>query len=51
MTARVRTGIAGWVFADWRGGAFYPDGLPQKQELAFASAALDVIEINGGEPN
>lgn len=47
MTGRIRTGIAGWVFADWRGGAFYPQGLPQKQELAFASAALGVIEING----
>lgn len=47
MTGRIRTGIAGWVFADWRHGAFYPEGLPQKQELAFASAALGVIEING----
>lgn len=47
MTGRIRTGIAGWVFADWRGGAFYPEGLPQKQELAYASAALGVIEING----
>ena len=47
MSGRIRTGIAGWVFADWRNGAFYPEGLPQKQELAFASAALGVIEING----
>lgn len=47
MTGRMRTGIAGWVFADWRNGAFYPEGLPQKQELAYASAALGVIEING----
>jgi uncharacterized protein YecE (DUF72 family) len=46
MTGSVRTGIAGWVFADWR-GAFYPEGLPQKQELAYASAALGIIEING----
>lgn len=47
MAGTIRTGIAGWVFADWRGGAFYPEGLPQKQELAFASAALGIIEING----
>jgi uncharacterized protein YecE (DUF72 family) len=46
MSGKIRTGIAGWVFADWRGGAFYPEGLPQKQELAFASAALGIIEIN-----
>lgn len=41
----VRTGIAGWVFAPWR-GAFYPAGLPQKEELAYASEHLGVIEIN-----
>lgn len=41
----VRTGIAGWVFAPWR-GAFYPAGLPQKGELAYASAHLGAIEIN-----
>lgn len=41
----VRTGTAGWVFAPWR-GAFYPAGLPQKQELAYASAQLGAIEIN-----
>jgi uncharacterized protein YecE (DUF72 family) len=42
---RIRTGIAGWVFAPWR-GAFYPEGLPQKQELAYASSHLGAIEIN-----
>jgi len=41
----VRTGTAGWVFAPWR-GAFYPAGLTQKQELAYASAQLGAIEIN-----
>tara|TARA_R110002020_G_scaffold6143_6_gene25699 strand:+ start:514 stop:1347 length:834 start_codon:yes stop_codon:yes gene_type:complete len=40
-----RTGTAGWVFAPWR-GTFYPDGLVQKNELAFASARLSSIEIN-----
>ena len=46
MAGRIRTGIAGWVFAGWRKGAFYPEGLPQKQELHYASRALTTIEIN-----
>jgi len=41
----IRTGIAGWVFEPWR-GSFYPDGLVQKKELAFASERLGSIEIN-----
>jgi len=41
----IRIGIAGWNFADWR-GPFYPKGLPQKQELNYASRALGAIEIN-----
>ena len=44
--AQVRLGIAGWVFDEWRGGAFYPEGLKQKEELAFASRHLGTIEIN-----
>jgi len=46
MGGRIRTGIGGWTFAPWR-GVFYPPGLPQKEELAFASRKLGVIEING----
>jgi uncharacterized protein YecE (DUF72 family) len=41
----IRVGIGGWVFAPWR-GAFYPAGLPQAQELSFASRKLGTIEIN-----
>jgi uncharacterized protein YecE (DUF72 family) len=33
------------VFAPWR-GEFYPKGLPQAQELSFASRKLSTIEIN-----
>ena len=40
-----RTGTAGWVYAPWR-GSFYPEGLVQKNELAFASTRLGSIEIN-----
>lgn len=42
----IRTGIGGWVFPAWRGGAFYPPGLAQREELAHASRALGCIEIN-----
>ena len=42
----VRIGISGWRYAPWR-GAFYPEGLTQKRELAFASRMLPSVEING----
>ena len=42
----IRIGISGWRYGAWR-GVFYPEGLPQKKELAFASRALPSIEING----
>jgi uncharacterized protein YecE (DUF72 family) len=40
-----RTGTAGWVFEPWR-GTFFPEGLVQKKELAYASSRLGSIEIN-----
>ena len=43
---RIRVGIGGWNFAEWRGGVFYPAGLPAAQELHFASRQLTSIEIN-----
>ncbi len=43
---RVRIGISGWRYVPWR-GTFYPQGLVQRDELAFASRQLDTIEING----
>ena len=42
----IRVGIGGWVFEPWR-GVFYPKGLPQAQELSYASRKLTTIEING----
>jgi len=42
----IRIGISGWRYAPWR-GVFYPTGLPQGEELAFASRQLPTIEING----
>ena len=43
--ARIRVGIGGWNFAPWR-GEFYPEKLPQRQELEYASRHLGAIEIN-----
>jgi uncharacterized protein YecE (DUF72 family) len=43
---RARIGISGWRYAPWR-KSFYPDGLPQRLELEYASSQLDTIEING----
>lgn len=42
----VRIGISGWRYPPWR-GVFYPRGLPQRRELAFAASLLGTIEING----
>ncbi|SDL65628.1 DUF72 domain-containing protein [Pseudomonas indica] len=42
----IRIGISGWRYAPWR-GVFYPEGLAQKNELQFASRAVNSIEING----
>ncbi|WP_225783100.1 DUF72 domain-containing protein [Xenophilus sp. Marseille-Q4582] len=42
----IRIGISGWRYAPWR-GRFYPRGLVQRQELAYASRMLPSIELNG----
>lgn len=42
---KIRIGIGGWTYAPWR-GLFYPDNLPQRQELEYASSHLTAIEIN-----
>jgi len=44
--AEARVGISGWRYAPWRGD-FYPVGLVQRDELAYASSRLRTIEING----
>jgi len=46
QAGQVRIGISGWRYEPWR-GVFYPDELPQRRELTFASRALPSIEING----
>jgi len=43
---QTRVGVSGWSYKGWR-GRFYPEGLPQRKELEYASRKLDSIEING----
>jgi uncharacterized protein YecE (DUF72 family) len=44
--AAIRIGISGWTYAPWR-GTFFPAGLRQRKELAYASRHVRSIEING----
>lgn len=46
LDAGVRVGIGGWTYEPWRSN-FYPEGLPQSQELPYASERLTAIEVNG----
>ncbi len=46
MAGQVRIGISGWRYPPWR-GVFYPKGLAQRAELAYAAEHLNTIEING----
>ena len=45
-SGEIRIGISGWRYEPWR-GVFYPEDLPQRLELEFASRALPSIETNG----
>ena len=45
-SGRIRVGISGWRYAPWR-GRFYPEGLAQRAELAYAAQRFGAIEING----
>ena len=44
--AQARVGISGWLYRPWR-GVFYPKGLRQADELAYAAERLTSIEVNG----
>jgi len=46
MRGAARIGISGWRYPRWR-GVFYPEGLRQSDELAYASRSVDSIEVNG----
>ena len=42
----IRIGISGWTYPPWR-RVFYPEGLPQKAEMAYAANTFPTIEVNG----
>lgn len=44
--AEVRIGVSGWSYPHWR-GAFYPEGLRVKDQLAYCAAQFPTLEING----
>ncbi|HZP99641.1 MAG TPA: DUF72 domain-containing protein [Reyranella sp.] len=46
MASDVRIGVSGWTYKPWR-GAFYPEGLSHKKELAWLATQFDTVEING----
>ncbi len=46
MGASIRIGVSGWRYTPWR-GHFYPEGLPQRRELEYASRVFSTIELNG----
>jgi uncharacterized protein YecE (DUF72 family) len=41
----IHVGLSGWTYPHWR-GRFYPPGLAQREELAYAAARVDSLEIN-----
>ena len=45
-SGKIYSGIGGWTYEPWR-GVFYPKGLPQAKELAYAGQHLTSIEVNG----
>ena len=46
VKARAYVGISGYDYKPWR-GRFYPDKLPARQWLHYASRTFDSIELNG----
>jgi uncharacterized protein YecE (DUF72 family) len=44
--ADLRIGVSGWTYKPWR-GAFYPEGLAHRNELAWLAGQFDTVEING----
>ena len=39
-------GTSGYVYAHWRRGVFYPEGLRQKDELAYYAERFRTVELN-----
>lgn len=45
VSARVRIGTSGWVYAHWR-GRFYPSDLPASRWLEHYTQTFDTVELN-----
>ncbi len=45
--AEIRIGTSGWMYRHWRRGAFYPEGLRQKDEFPHYASLFDTVEVNG----
>lgn len=43
MTGSIRVGVGGWTYEPWR-GVFFPEKLPQKQELSHLASRLTSVE-------
>jgi len=45
-SGKIRAGMGGWTFEPWE-GTFYPEKLPKKRQLEYASRQVPTIEVNG----
>lgn len=43
---KTRVGTSGWNYDEWK-GTFYPEDLPEDDQLAFAATTFDTLEVNG----
>ena len=44
--AEIWIGTSGYVYRHWRGGVFYPQGLPVRDELAWYAGRFRTVELN-----
>jgi uncharacterized protein YecE (DUF72 family) len=42
----IHIGCSGWNYQSWRGGEFYPKGLPPSRWLEYYSQQFDTVEVN-----
>lgn len=42
----IYVGTSGWQYASWKGGAFYPDRLPQRLWLQHYVSVFPTVEVN-----
>jgi uncharacterized protein YecE (DUF72 family) len=42
----IRIGCSGWSYDHWRGGVFYPQGLPSTRWLDYYATRFDTVELN-----